>query len=112
MCLSAVTVTAPLSEPRGPKNQAGLVVVVQSLSAVQLFVIPWTEARQASLSFSIAWSLLTLTELLVPSTTSSSATPFSFFCLQAFPASGSFLRPRLFLLLLLLLLLLSRFSRV
>ena len=32
-------------------------VVVQSLSHVQLFVTPWTAARQASLS-SISWSLL------------------------------------------------------
>ena len=30
-------------------------VVVQSLSYVQLFVIPWTAACQASLSFTISW---------------------------------------------------------
>ena len=35
-------------------------VVVQLLSWVQLFVIPWTAARQASLSFTISWSLLKL----------------------------------------------------
>ena len=35
-------------------------VVVQSLSHVQLFVIPWTAAHQASLSFTIFWSLLKL----------------------------------------------------
>ena len=34
------------------------VVVVQSLSCVQLFVTPWTVACQASLSFTISWSLL------------------------------------------------------
>ena len=34
------------------------VVAVQSLSHVQLFAIPWTEALQASLSFIISWSLL------------------------------------------------------
>ena len=34
--------------------------VVQSLSRVQLFVTPWTAARQASLSFTISWSLLRL----------------------------------------------------
>ena len=34
--------------------------VVQSLSRVQLFVTPWTAARQASLSFTISWSLLKL----------------------------------------------------
>ena len=32
-------------------------VVVQSLSCVQLFVTPWTAARQASLSFTIFQSL-------------------------------------------------------
>ena len=31
---------------------------VQLLSCVQLFVTPWTAARQASLSFTISWSLL------------------------------------------------------
>ena len=35
-------------------------VVVQSLSCVQLFAIPWTAARQASLSFTISWSFLKL----------------------------------------------------
>ena len=34
--------------------------VVQSLSHVQIFVIPWTAACQASLSFTISWSLLKL----------------------------------------------------
>ena len=33
-------------------------VVVQSLSRVRLFVTPWTASCQASLSFSISWSLL------------------------------------------------------
>ena len=35
-------------------------VVVQSLSHVQLFVTPWTAARQASLSFTISRSMLKL----------------------------------------------------
>ena len=35
-------------------------VVVQSQSHVWLFVIPWTAACQASLSFTISWSLLKL----------------------------------------------------
>ena len=34
-----------------------MVVVIQSLSYVQLFVTPWTAARQDSLSFTISWSL-------------------------------------------------------
>ena len=43
--------------------------VVQLLSRVQLFVIPWTAARQAPLSSTISWSLLTFTsiELVIPS---------------------------------------------
>ena len=39
------------------------VVVVQSLTCVQLFAIPWTAARQASLPFTISWSLLKLMSL-------------------------------------------------
>ena len=35
-------------------------VVVQSLSCVWLFATPWTVAGQASLSFTITWSLLKL----------------------------------------------------
>ena len=37
-----------------------VLVVVQSLSHVQLFVTPWTEVRQASVSFTISQSLLKL----------------------------------------------------
>ena len=33
-------------------------VVIQSLSHVRLFATPWTAAHQASLSFTISWSLL------------------------------------------------------
>ena len=38
-------------------------VVVQILSRVRLFATPWTAARQASLSFTISWSLLKLTSI-------------------------------------------------
>ena len=38
-------------------------VVVQMQSHVWLFVTPWTAARQASLSFTISWSLLKLTSI-------------------------------------------------
>ena len=43
-------------------------VVLQSLSHVQLFATPWTAAHQASLSFTIFWSLLKLMsiELVMP----------------------------------------------
>ena len=65
--------------------------VPQSLSHVWLPATPRTAAHQACLSFTVArvcsnscplsrWCYLTIT---------SSATPFSF-CLQSFPASGSF----------------------
>ena len=36
------------------------IAVVQLLSRMQLFTMPWTEARQASLSFTISQSLLKL----------------------------------------------------
>ena len=35
-------------------------VLVQPLSRVGLFATPWTTARQASLSFTVSWSLLKL----------------------------------------------------
>ena len=46
-----------------------LIVVVQPLSHVQLFVTPWTTARQASLFFTNSWSLLKLMsfETVMPS---------------------------------------------
>ena len=47
-----------------------LLVFVQSLRRVRLFATPWTAARQAPLSFTISWSLLTwisLTGLVPPS---------------------------------------------
>ena len=37
-----------------------IVVIVQSLIPVWLFITPWTSACQASLSFTISWSLLKL----------------------------------------------------
>ena len=44
-------------------------VVVQLLSHLQFFVTPWTAARQASLSFTISWSLIKLMfiETMMPS---------------------------------------------
>ena len=48
----------------GPrKEHQNSVVVVQLLSCVCLFSTPWTAARQASMSFTISWSLLKLTSL-------------------------------------------------
>ena len=72
-----------------------LVVVVQSLSRVQLFVTPWTAACQASLTFTISWCLLRLMSIeSVMPTILSSGVPFS--CLQSFPTSGSFLMSQFF----------------
>ena len=73
-----------------------VVVVVQLLSCFQLFVTPWTVECQASLSFTISWSLLKLmsTESVMPSNHSSSVAPFS--CSQSCPASESFPVSQLF----------------
>ena len=72
------------------------IFVVQSLSHVWLFATPWTVACQASLSFTICWSLLRLmsTESViafnlddaVQRTISSSVASLSS-CSQSFPAS-------------------------
>ena len=43
-----------------PSSYPNFVAAVQSLSRVQLFTTPWTAACQASLSFTISWSLLKL----------------------------------------------------
>ena len=65
--------------------------IVQLLSYVRLFVIPWTAANQASLSITNTQSLLKLmcTSQWSHPIISSSVGPFSFY-LQSFPASGSF----------------------
>ena len=64
---------------------------------VWLSAIPWTIAHQASLSFTISWSLLKLIPLswwCLP-TILSSVIPFSS-CLQSFPATRSFPMSQLF----------------
>ena len=65
------------------------IVVVPSLSHVQLFVTPWTAACQAALSFTVSWSLLKLMSIESWShpTISSSVTPFSS-CPQSFQHRG------------------------
>ena len=74
------------------------VIVVQSLSRVQLSVTPWTSAPQASLSFTISWSLFKLMSIksVMPSDHPILRHPFSS-CLQSFPASGAFLMSPLFI---------------
>ena len=51
------------------KTCSTVLLIVQSLSHVQLIAIPWTAARQTSLSFTISWSLLKLRsfESVIPS---------------------------------------------
>ena len=74
-----------------------VLVIVQLLSCVRLLVTPWTAACQASLSFTISQNLFKFmsTESEIPSNHLIFCHPF-FFCLQSFPASGSFLISRLF----------------
>ena len=74
-----------------------LLFIVQLLSHVWLFVTPWTEACQASLSCTISQSLLILMSI-------DSVTPFNHLilccpllsCPQSFPAPRSFPISRLF----------------
>ena len=65
--------------------------------SVQLFGTPRTATHQASLSFTISWSLSNSCPLSqwCHSTISSSVVPLSS-CLQSSPASGSFLMSQLF----------------
>ena len=71
-------------------GHAWFVVTIQSLSRAWLFATPWTTAHQASLSFTVSqFAQIHVHWVAEISNTSSSATPFSF-CLQSFPASGSF----------------------
>ena len=67
------------------------VVVVQSLSCIQLFATPQTIARQVPLSSTISWSLFKFMfiESVVISNHVILCHPFSS-CPQSFPASGSF----------------------
>ena len=67
------------------------VVVVQSLSCVQLFETPWTAAHKASLFFTISQSLLKhmFIELVMSCNHLILCHPF-LLCLPSFPALGSF----------------------
>ena len=70
---------------------------VQSLSRVLLFVTPWPATHQVSLSLIIFWILpkFMSTELVMLYNHLIFCCPFSF-CLQSFPASGSFPMSQLF----------------
>ena len=72
-------------------------LVVQSLSHVQLFATSWIAARQASLPFTISWSLLKLMsiELVMAFNHLVLCCPLLLLC-QPFPASESFPMCQLF----------------
>ena len=74
------------------------IIIVQSLSCVQLFATPWTAACQASLSSTIAQSLLRFmsVELVILSDHLILCQPLLLLP-QSFPVSGSFSVSRLFL---------------
>ena len=83
--------------PFSVNNSCGF-SVVQSLSRVWVFTIPWTAARKASLSFTISQSFLEFMSIMSQwchPTISSSAARLSF-CPQSLPASGSFSMNQLF----------------
>ena len=67
---------------------SSLFFFVQSLSHVQLFRTPWTEACQASLSFTIFQNLVKL--MSIESVMPSNHLVLFSSCPQSFPASGSF----------------------
>ena len=75
-----------------------LLIAVQPISRVWLFVTPQTAACQASLSFTIFQSLLKFLciESVKPSKHFLSSLVVFSFCLQSFPASGSFPTSQLF----------------
>ena len=73
-----------------------MIVVVQSLSRVQLFATPWTAGCQASLSFTISQSLLKFKSTELVKLTIYSPAAFFSFCIQSFPASGFFPESQLF----------------
>ena len=96
----SVATTGPKFQPWKPipvQHSNPLFVAVHLLSRVWLFPTPRTAALQASLSSTVSQSLLKFmsVELVMPPSHLISAAPFSF-CLQSFPASGSFPVSQLF----------------
>ena len=84
---SLICIKCLLKCPIERKHPIHFVVVIQLLSHVQLFAIPWTAACQVSLSFTISRSLLKLISLSwwCHPTILSSVIHFS--CFQSFPGS-------------------------
>ena len=96
--ITRFAVTCILIHSNQLKNNVTRISSVQLLSRVWFFAPPWTAAHQASLPFTVSWSLLKLMSIgrWCHPTNSSSVIPFSS-CLQSFPASGSFQMSQLFL---------------
>ena len=65
-------------------------VLVQSLSCAWIFATPWKAACQTSLSFTISWSLLKFMSIESVMLSKYFILCHPSFCLQSFPASGSF----------------------
>ena len=84
-------------ESHGQNSLMGYSSSVKSLNRVQLFATPWTAVCQASLSFTISWSLLRIMSIDwgYHPTISSSVACFSSY-LQSLPASGSLPMSQLF----------------
>ena len=93
----AVQLHSPRKVHHLAQNSDWPLVVVQPLSCVWLFIIPWTAARQASLSFTISWSLLKFMsiESVMPSNHLGLCQPLLLLP-SIFPASGSFLMSQVF----------------
>ena len=94
LCLCSQPQLPPASAGNPPTltDRSGPIsYVVQLLSHVQLLVTPWTAACQASLSFTISWSLPKpmSTESMMPSNHLVFRCPLLLLP-QSFPASGSF----------------------
>ena len=66
--ISSIVGKNSLSNPKAKnkpgENQDLVIVIVQVLGRVQLFAIQWTTAHQASLSFTISWSVLKLMSIV------------------------------------------------
>ena len=71
-------------------------VVLQLLSPVYFFATLWTTACQGPLSSPVSWSLLIFLPLSQWCCLIISSSVVPFFCLQSFPAAGTFPLSRLF----------------
>ena len=71
-------------------------IVVQLLSCVRLFVTPWMAACQASLSFTVSWSLVKLMSIDLVMLFNHHILCCPLLHLPSFPSSGSFAMSQFF----------------